>query len=73
VTIIVIINWLITEETVSREFTKTAARNETVFDSMMFTSDTFGSLYRPENEFLGFTYTNNQISQGLDVAPSPFT
>ena len=46
------------------EFTKELPRNNTVFESIMFTANTFGSLQSPYDKTKGFTYENDRIEDG---------
>jgi hypothetical protein len=43
------------------DFTIDVKENKTIFDSNMFTAETFGSLAKPKDEFWGFTYKNDKL------------
>jgi len=43
------------------DFTIDVALNETIFDSVMFTAKTFGSITKPTDTYWGFTYTHDSI------------
>lgn len=46
------------------EFTRESTANKTVYDSIMFTESTFGTLREPKDSFWGFTYKNDDLSDG---------
>jgi hypothetical protein len=43
------------------DFTIDVAENKTIFDSLLFTTKTFGSITKPKDSFWGFTYTDDSL------------
>lgn len=44
------------------DFTMDVAYNQTIFESVMFTEDTFGSMTKPADHYWGFTWANDDLS-----------
>ena len=45
------------------DFTMDVAYNQTIFESVMFTKDTFGSITKPVDHYWGFTWANDDLSK----------